>query len=71
MMKKAEYRVTLNPDKIKNATSVREPVMWCVDTFGGIGPRWDWTIGNHQGAVRWIFYFSDKSDFMQFTLAWR
>lgn len=68
-MKDANYTASIDPNKIPNI-SVGEIVLWCLDTFGPIGPRWDWYITHEKGGTRWSFYFDRKDDSVQFTLAW-
>ena len=69
-MKDAKYTVVLIPDS--STPSVREPVLWCLEAFGPVGPRWDWKFTTSQPSYgqEWSFYFAEKSDCIQFTLAW-
>ena len=52
--------------------SVREPVLWCVETFGPVGPRWDWKFfgQTHEKETHLVFTFAEESDSTQFKLAW-
>jgi hypothetical protein len=51
--------------------TVREPVLWCVQNFGPVGPRWDWKFGrSEESQAQILFSFADESDSTQFKLAW-
>ena len=51
---------------------MREPVLWCVETFGPVGPRWDWKFfgQTHEKETHLVFTFAEESDSTQFKLAW-
>jgi len=63
-----EYNVILDPDVVVGKINMpKDIVLWCVNNFGPVGDSWDWTINSKRCLE---FRFKNKSDIVQFTLAW-